>query len=117
MHSVINGLTTILGGLFAIYWIRKNRLIEWYWPTWKLVFQELNEAKIFFNSRIAVSAYTTLAPLVLGWIEGPVAVGYFGLADKLRTAAQSLVTPISQAMFPRMSHLFTKDTAGCFYVI
>jgi len=65
----------------------------------------LREGGALFGSRVAISLYTTLVPLVLGWVAGPVALAHFNLADKLRSAAQSLLAPLSQALFPRMSYL------------
>jgi O-antigen/teichoic acid export membrane protein len=51
-------------------------------------------------------------PLILGWLAGPVVLASFVLADKVRSAAQSLLMPMSQALYPRMSHLFSHDHAG-----
>jgi O-antigen/teichoic acid export membrane protein len=53
--------------------------------------------------------YTSLTPTILGAIAGAAAVGQFVLADRLRGAAQSLLAPVSQALFPRMSYLFAHD--------
>ncbi len=62
-------------------------------------------------STIWISLYTTLIPTILGMVAGPVAVGYFALANKARLLAQSVIGPISQALFPRFSRLFQSDKA------
>ncbi|ELU7108649.1 polysaccharide biosynthesis C-terminal domain-containing protein, partial [Escherichia coli] len=57
----------------------------------------------------AVSVYTTSVPVILGLISGPIAVGYFVAADKLRMALQGLITPISQAVYPRIIYLIRNN--------
>lgn len=58
-----------------------------------------------FISNIAMSFYTTLNILIVGFFGGPVLAGYFAAADKIRTAAQGLLAPVQQALFPRVSAL------------
>jgi PST family polysaccharide transporter len=58
-----------------------------------------------FLSNISISFYTTFNTILLGAISGPVSVGYFAAADKIRTAAQGLINPFQQAMFPRANKL------------
>ncbi len=113
----INGGSTMLAGLLSIAWIRHRNLLDWHWPDWPAVRGELQEGRALFGSRVAISFYTALVPLMLGWIAGPVAVANFSLADKLRTAAQALLSPLSQALFPRMSHLFTNDAQAAFSLL
>lgn len=109
LFLLISGGGTMLGGLLALYWMHRNRLVDWCWPGWHAVFDELKEGLSLFGSRVSISFYTTFVPLALGWIAGPVAVGNFQVADKVRSAAQGLLSPISQALYPRMSALFKAD--------
>jgi len=110
----IHGGGAILGGVLALSWVKRNGLIDWRWPGWRSAVQELCEGFALFGSRLSISFYTALVPLVLGWIAGPVALAHFSLADKLRVAAQALLAPLSQALFPRMSHLFVSDRGAAF---
>lgn len=110
--AAIQGGGAMLGGILALAWMHHQKLARWQWPGWRPVGRELREGLTLFGSRLSISFYTTLVPLVLGWVAGPVAVAHFALADKLRSAAQSLIGPISQALFPRMSHLFATDKAA-----
>lgn len=114
---VISGVGALLGGIGAIWWIQRERLIDWLWPGWNAIMSELREGVGMFGSRVSISLYTTLIPLVLGWVAGPVALAYFNLADKLRRAAQSLISPLSQALFPRMSHLVAIRDGTAFTLI
>lgn len=114
---IIGGAGTMLGGIGALLWIQRERLIDWVWPSWRAVGGELYEGASLFGSRVSISLYTALVPLVLGFVAGPVALAYFNLADKLRRAAQSLITPLSQALFPRMSHLVAAQDGSAFALI
>jgi PST family polysaccharide transporter len=105
----LTGLGPFIAGLFTLYWIGKKRLILWQCPTWSQTFGALREGGPLFISKVSISLYTIITPLALGSISGITTLGYFSLADRIRSAAQALLAPISQALFPRMSHLFKYD--------
>lgn len=114
---IFGGMGTVLGGVGALWWIQRKRFIDWAWPNRREVANEFREGAGLFGSRLSISLYTTLVPLVLGWVAGPMALAYFNLADKLRRAAQSIISPLSQALFPRMSHLVATDNSAAFALI
>ena len=103
------GFTSILSGLATQYWIwshlgltsQKVSLIE--------IVTTLKDSANLFFSRVAISLYTTLIPVVLGIVSGHTNVAIYSLADKFRVAAQSVLAPISQALFPRLSYLYKYD--------
>ena len=99
----------LLSGALTIFWIRKNIALHWQRPTGFAIWQELKEGSALFGSTLWVGLYSTFTPIILGVIAGPIAVGYYALADRARQAAQSALGPVSQAMFPRMSNLFAHD--------
>jgi O-antigen/teichoic acid export membrane protein len=106
---LITGAGSMLGGTSALIWIRYKRLADWRWLGWSAAARELQHGLPLFGSRLSISLYTTLVPLVLGWFAGPVAVAHFAVADKLRNALQSAMHPLSQALFPRMARLAIAD--------
>ncbi|MCK6398240.1 flippase [Thauera aminoaromatica] len=114
---LINGAASILSGIAALAWLWRQRVVRWAWPGWLNLFDAIRDGGPLFASRISISLYTTLVPIVLGWVAGPVALGYFHLADKLRSAGQALLSPLSQALFPRLSHLANTDGAAAFKLI
>lgn len=107
----IYAATNICGGIFSLLWIRRNLNLIWRMPRWTEIFGELREGGVLFASTAWIGLYTTLTPTILGVVAGPAAVGYYALADRLRQLAQSVMKPISDALFPRMSHLFANDAA------
>lgn len=113
----IQGSSPVLGGVLALYWLHRESIVNWQAPTWPAILKALREGGALFGSRVAISLYTTLIPLVLGWVAGPVVLAYFSLADKLRNAAQSLLTPLSHALFPRISHLVKSNSYSAYVLI
>lgn len=55
--------------------------------------------------------------MTLGIISGPVAVGYYAAADKIRQAVQGIIAPVSQAVYPRINALMVKDKVIAFATI
>jgi len=114
---LIQGSGTVLGGILALFWMHRESLISWRVPSWRDTLGALREGGALFGSRVAISLYTALVPLVLGWVAGPVALAHFSLADRLRSAAQSLLAPLSQALFPRMSYLVHNNGQAAYTLI
>ena len=102
----ITSSSTIFAGIISLIWIRYTGIVYWQRPNFIDVLQTLREGSMLFISKASISVYTTVIPLILGAIAGTTVLGFFNLADKIRTAAQSILNPISQALYPRMSCLF-----------
>lgn len=99
----------LLAGFGALLWVARLRWIAWQWPTRQEVVAALRGGSSLFVSKLAIGCYTSLVPVILGAAAGTAAVAYFSLADRLRTAGQSVLTPIAQALYPRLSHLYASD--------
>lgn len=106
----IGAMTGMLGGGVTIVWMHRNLGLTWRRPSHSRTIEELGEGAAIFGSTVWISLYTTLTPLLLGLVANPAAVGYYALADRARLLAQSALSPISSALFPRMSHLFKTDS-------
>ena len=70
-----------------------------------------------FLSSASVSLYSNLNTLIVFTVAGPVEGGLFVGADKLRRAAQGLITPISVVMYPRISNVLSRDRSAGFEMI
>lgn len=99
----------MLAGVFSLFYILRSDWVHYYQPSCADVASALRSGWTLFLSKIGISLYTTLAPLALGLVAGSTAVSYFSLADRIRAAGQSLLTPLANALFPRLSHLFDSD--------
>jgi polysaccharide transporter, PST family len=102
LAAVINFLVLLL-----------SRQLVWSRPSMSHVYDSLGQGWPLFLSTASISLYTNSNTVILGLISNPTAVGYFTAAQTIIRAGQGLYGPVSQALFPRMSHLFhhSKDSA------
>lgn len=61
---------------------------------------DIIEAFPFFVSNVSVSLYTFTTTLILGFLYNDIVVGYFTLAERIVAALKSIISPISQALYP-----------------
>lgn len=88
-------LSGCIGYIFAI----KIFQIRFELPS-KKVCTVLREGWPIFISGIFSSLYTSAIPFFLGLVSSPVIVGYYSAADKIIKAVQSLISPITQSVYP-----------------
>lgn len=50
-------------------------------------------------------------------MAGPLAVGYFNVANTIRNAAQGLLTPFTQSIYPRINAVFDSDYSQAIKII
>lgn len=89
--------------------VMAHRHIPFRRPTLLGAWSALRESAAMFLFRGAVSLYTTANTLVLGAFAGPTSVSYYSSAEKLTRVLFSLLGPVSQTLFPRLSRLITTD--------
>jgi O-antigen/teichoic acid export membrane protein len=83
-----------------------SRSVMWVRPSREGVFQSLKESLPLFLSSASSGIYASSVVVILGLVSGALAVGYFVGALNLIKAGQGLLNPLSQVLFPRLSHLF-----------
>ena len=115
--SLISSMTLVVAGALASILIARNRLIVARMPSGADIFGALREGWHTFISTAAISLYTTTNSVLLGFTAGDVAVGYFGVADKVRNVAQAPLVPISNAIYPRVTALFSQDSEKAFVLV
>ena len=74
-------------------------------PTWNSVREALRMGWSMFLFRGSVSLYTSGNTFILGLFVSPQLVGYYAGAEKISKAFLGLLNPISQTLYPRLSHL------------
>ncbi len=100
--AIANGISAIAASIIGLGVMLKLG----YWPRWcgwefvKRIFRDSTE---FFWSRAAVATYTAGGAFFLGLVSTPTQVAYYSAAEQLYKGAQSLFTPISQALYPHMA--------------
>jgi PST family polysaccharide transporter len=77
----------------------------------------LGEGWHLFLSTASTSLYGMTNTVLLGMLSGNTAVGYYSAADKAVQAAQGLLTPINQSVYPRISRLMGESRQQAFALI
>ena len=72
--------------------------------------QTLRDSAGVFVFRASSGLYLHANAFVLGLLATPQVVAFFGGAERIIRAAINLLHPLSQTLFPRMSHLAVTDT-------
>ena len=106
-----------MGRGLGLWWIVRNAPLDWRAPRLADIRQEFRESGVIFVSRVWITLYTSLIPTILGAFAGAAAVGHYVLADKIRMVVQSLLSPAAQALFPRMSYLFSNDRGAALHLL
>jgi len=109
LAMVIQSLSGVISGGLCLYLIYRRKIVTWWWPSWGEVRGSFKSGRALFFSRGWISLYTNLIPIILGIVAGASAVALYSLADRVRGIAQSILQPISQAIFPRISLLYVND--------
>lgn len=106
---MIYSITSIGIGLFSLFFVRvKYKLVYTSQPLSTLK-KYIKKSWSVFSINIVVSFYTASTPIVLGFLSGEVAAGYFSVADKIVKATKNLYSPVSQAIYPYISLKFYQD--------
>jgi PST family polysaccharide transporter len=96
-------------GVALFQWATAHRQVRFLRPSREATWQAMRDSAAMFLFRSSVSLYTTANALILGAICTPLAVGFYSGAERLTRAALSLLTPVSQSLYPRISRLVITD--------
>jgi PST family polysaccharide transporter len=86
------------------------RDIPWQLPRLTSALKALRMGRSMFLYRFSVSLYTTTNTFILGLLAPPEQVAFYGEPQRLVRAIGTLSSPITQAIFPRVSYLLTNDS-------
>lgn len=69
--------------------------------------QHLRPIFIFFALSLAVSIYTNMDTVMLGFIKGDIEVGYYNLATKIKDVLVATLTALGTVLLPRISFYYS----------
>lgn len=109
-------IPNVLAGIFSLITICHQRMVS----SMKFSIVEIRLAFIegshVFSSTLLTSMYTLMTPLVVGFVAGPVSVGYLNVANTVKQAICGVFSPLLQAYFPRINALYIADKQAAIYL-
>lgn len=105
---ISNGISQIVAAVIALFFLLRLGITP-LWPGRSFIKSVFFESVQFFWSRIAASTYTLGGVFYLGLFSTPNAVAFYSAADQLYRGAQSLIHPLSQALYPYMARTHDLD--------
>ncbi|WP_448589555.1 flippase [Thermodesulfobium sp.] len=106
---ILSSLGSIVAGVLALWIVFKDFGIKFRMPDFEKVKFHLKEGWYIFISTVAISLYTTSNTFILGLFTNNILVGYYSAAEKIIRAAQGLLSPVSQTIFPHVSKLMNES--------
>lgn len=98
-----NGISFILP-----YWFMYKQ-VQFKFPAYSDIRRALVSGFSMFFFQSAASLYTTANSFILGLFAAPSHIAYYAGAERIAKALLALTSPISQALFPRLSHTIAKN--------
>ena len=113
---VIYGAITVFAavGSNILNFIRARRFIKWKVYNGYDLRRHVKPIFILFAQSLAISIYTNLDTIMLGFIKTDTDVGYYNAAVKIKTILLSLVTSLGNVLLPRMSYYAEKKETRAF---
>lgn len=100
---------SVAGGLISILLLRRLGVIGWTRATLGGALGQVRDGWHLFVSALSAGVYSSANPVVLGAFGGATQLGVYAAADRLRSAAQGLISPISQAVYPHSMRVMAQD--------
>lgn len=107
IYAGISIFASIASNLLAFFHARTY--VDFSWKGNYHFRRHLKPIFVLFAQSLAVSIYTNLDTVMLGFMKADVEVGYYNAAVKVKTVLVSLVTSLGAVLLPRMS-FYVKET-------
>lgn len=99
----------VFSGLLSIILLTRMQAIDPPNLSLRRAVRQIFDGWYVFLSTAAVNLYTTSNIVILGSLVGSAGVGQYSGADRLKTAAQGVISPIGNAVYPRVAKLMNQD--------
>jgi len=107
--TVLMNVVSVIIAQLILYRAWKFR---YHWPDICYIKRQLKDGFIIFISTIAISLYTTSNTFFLGVFANERSVAYYASAERIVSGVQSLLSPVTQSLFPYLAKLVHEDKAA-----
>ncbi|SAK76438.1 polysaccharide biosynthesis protein [Caballeronia pedi] len=101
----VNALVPLLSGIAICTYLYSRRELDFVRVSFRTIVARLKDGWSVFIATAIVDIYASSNIVILTFIAGNVAAGYFAAGDKLIRAALNMLTPLKTAAYPRVSFL------------
>lgn len=108
---------TVVGGLLCLVFLMKDGQLDRIRFQREGIHEAFRDGWHLFVSTASISLYQATNTVVLGFVSGAAAVGHYSAAEKMIQAAQGLLIPINQSIYPRVSRLMQESQHAAFTLI
>jgi len=105
LAAAIQASVQVTATLLVLPMLWKKMQLHWYQPSLADIMQTFKAGWPLFISGCALYLSTSSTTVVLGFSAGKAEVGYYSAADKLIKAATSMLSPMTQALYPHITAL------------
>jgi PST family polysaccharide transporter len=107
--AFMQAIPTVIAAIISFYILHIRYPETLQISSYQEIKETLKNSWDVFTSTIAINIYTASNIVILGFMTNPVIVGYFSGAQKIINCVQTLMTPVSQAIYPHISKLVEQD--------
>jgi PST family polysaccharide transporter len=102
---LINSIGLIVAGLLSMWIVHKDFKIQFKSASIEEIKRQLKEGWQIFISYLATTLHTISTSFILGLLTNNTIVGYYSAGEKIIIPVTNLMSPFTQAVFPRISNL------------
>lgn len=110
LYLSLNSLSSVIVGIYCIYWLKKRNLFSIANPKMKRMYGVISSDFVFFVNGFFYTLNSSIVPFFLGASSNMSELGYYNLAERVRGVAVTCLQPVTHALFPRMCYLFSTNT-------
>ena len=112
---LLNSIIFLATGLIGLIVVFGQLKLAFKFPDLKTVKHQFAAGKNLFFSIVAINAYTTTRVFTVGLLTNNTLTGFYSIAEKIANIAQTFpLSSFSQAIFPRLSHIYRKSSSMAF---
>jgi polysaccharide transporter, PST family len=115
---VINSTVFLVVGLLGQYIAIRHFGIHLRFPTLKDLKRQLDAGWNIFISVVAINTYTITRIFAVGLMTNNTLTGFYSIAERIANAVQTFpLSSFTQAIFPRLSKIYHKNTHKAFEIM
>lgn len=119
MDYIIYGAITVVAsaGSGVMNFINLRKYIDFKYIKRYNLKQHIKPIFIFFSMSVAITIYTNIDIVMLGFIKGDTEVGYYNAAVKIKMLLSSIIASLGTVLLPRASYYLNNGNRDSFFDI